>query len=202
MKRGVLLVSILAASLIFFNVALSSAQEKTIQPQATPGTEPDMQWLWGEIVSVNADKSELMVKYLDYEADIEKDMAVGVDEKTTYENVKSINELKPQDTVSIDYITVADGKALAKNISVEKPETAQPVKEEAVKDEPKAVSQEKPMEPLQQSTPQAQPEANLTMPEAQPKEMPQEISLPEQPKSNMSENATAENATSNVPPGN
>jgi uncharacterized Zn finger protein len=61
-----------------------------------------------------------LVKYLDYDADQEKEMAINVDEKTIYENVKSIDEIKPQDTVSIDYIVSPEGKNIAKNISIEK----------------------------------------------------------------------------------
>ncbi len=38
------------------------------------------------------------------------------------ENIKSFDELKLNDTVSIDYIVSPDGKNIAKYISTEKPE--------------------------------------------------------------------------------
>ena len=84
--------------------------------------QPEMQWSWGEVVSVDVQKKEIIVKYLDYEADQEKEMTISIDEKTTFENVKSLEELKPQDTISIDYFSNSDGKNLARNVSVERPE--------------------------------------------------------------------------------
>jgi len=96
--------------------------------QAPPAavTTPETQWVWGEIVSVDAAKNELVIKYLDYETDQEKEMAIGVDDKTAYENAKSLADVKSKDTLSIDYIVTADGKNVARNISVEKAESAAP----------------------------------------------------------------------------
>ncbi len=94
-------------------------------PAETAKPEPETQWVWGEVVNVDAQNKTISVKYLDYESDQEKEMTVGADDKTTFENAASLDELKAKDTVSIDYIT-QDGKNIAKNISVEKPE-AQPV---------------------------------------------------------------------------
>lgn len=97
--------------------------------QDTPGAtsevqvEPDLQWLWGEVVSVDTQKNELSVKYLDYDTEQEKEIKIAVDDKTTYENTKSIAEIKQNDTVSIDYIVSPEGKNIARNISVEKPES-------------------------------------------------------------------------------
>ena len=85
--------------------------------------EPDIQWLWGEAVSVDTQKSELSVKYLDYDTEQEKEMTVAVDDKTTYENIKSLAEIKLKDTLSIDYAVGLEGKNIAKNISLEKPES-------------------------------------------------------------------------------
>ena len=125
MKQRILPVFIVAAMVIFCQPGFSQAQEKPtdaggVSAQA-PAVDSDIQWLWGEVSSVAAEKNEVVVKYLDYEADVEKDMTVAVTDKTTYENIKGLGELKSQDTVSIDYIVV-DGKSVAKNISVEKPE--------------------------------------------------------------------------------
>jgi hypothetical protein len=49
-------------------------------------------------------------------------MTINVDDKTTYESIKSLDEIRPRDTLSIDYVVSADGKTIARNISVEKPE--------------------------------------------------------------------------------
>lgn len=83
---------------------------------------PDVQWLWGEVVSVDAARAELTVKYLDYETEEEKQVVVVVDDKTTFENVNSAAQIKVADTISVDYVVGKGGKNLAKNISVERPE--------------------------------------------------------------------------------
>lgn len=104
------------ASLIFVNLVL--AQEAQNEPEAL--------WLWGEVVSIDTQNNNLLVKYLDFETDQGKEISINVDEKTTYENIKSLDELKPKDNVSIDYIQSPDAKNLAKNIVVEKSEEALP----------------------------------------------------------------------------
>ncbi len=114
-----------------------------IQPTKEISSEPETQWIWGEVVSIDAATKNISVKYLDYETDTEKEINIAVDSKTTYENVKSVDEMKPQDTLSVDYIINPDGRNIAKNISVEKPEGTQtlleePIKEELIKEEPKA----------------------------------------------------------------
>lgn len=79
----------------------------------------------------------MIIRYLDYETDTEKEISVGVDDKTTYENIKSLEEIKPQDAVSVDYIVNTDGKNIAKNINLEKNEGTGVLPEE-IKEEPKA----------------------------------------------------------------
>ena len=106
------------SSILIFG-AICYAQEET----AGVSTEiPDVQWLWGETVSVDAAKGELAIKFLDYETEQEKQVTIVTDDKTTYENVNSLAQIKPTDTLSIDYVVDKDGKNIAKNISVEKPE--------------------------------------------------------------------------------
>ncbi len=95
-------------------------EEPALQP-----TETQVQWLWGEVVSLDAQNNVLAIKYLDYETDSEKQMSITVNDKTAFENVSSIDEIKPKDTVSIDYTVSPEGKNIAKNISVEKPAEAE-----------------------------------------------------------------------------
>jgi hypothetical protein len=131
-----LVLILIAASLILLNAGLSLAQEGATSTQASTveqipaPSEPEIQWLWGEVASVDITNKTLLVKYLDYETDSEKEMTINIDDKTTYENVKAIEEIKPLDTVSIDYIVDAEGKNIAKNISVEKPEGNTEIQEE------------------------------------------------------------------------
>ena len=150
----------IALTLILSGYTVSGwAQEKTVSEDPV-GTEPEMQWLWGEVVSVDAAKNEIRVKYLDYEADVEKEIALSADDKTTFENVKSLAEIKPQDTVSVDYIVGVQGRNLAKNFSVEKAEIQEPVSvpatEPQASDTNKLMLQEKnPLEP-EGAAPEAQ----------------------------------------------
>ena len=130
MRKEMYIFLILTVSFIFFNVGLISAQEATTQEPSS--VEPDMQWIWGDVVSVDTQKNELLIKYLDYETDSEKEISISVDDKTTLENVKSLDEIKAKDTVSVDYIIVSEGKNLAKNISVEKPESPEVSREEVI----------------------------------------------------------------------
>lgn len=112
------------------------AQES--ETQAIPAApESEVQWLWGEVVSVDTLTKQMIVKYLDYETDTEKEISININDKTNFENAKSLDEIKAQDTVSVDYITNPEGKNIAKNISVEKNEGIQIMPEES-KEEPKA----------------------------------------------------------------
>jgi len=83
---------------------------------------PQTQWLWGEVSSVDLGNKTVSVKYLDYEQDQEKVMVLSVNESTVYENAKSLDEIKSQDAVSVDYSVSPDGKSVALKISLEKPE--------------------------------------------------------------------------------
>jgi len=104
------------------------ASNGTVVPQsqdtAQLPSEPETQWIWGEVASVDPVSKSISIKYLDYETDQEKEMVVSADEKTTYENIKTIDGIKPKDTLSVDYIAGVDGKNIAKNVSLEKPESA------------------------------------------------------------------------------
>jgi len=127
-------------SFILMSTGLIFSQEQAAEkpPAQEVPSEPETQWIWGEVVSVDTAAKKILVKYLDYETDSEKEINIDVDGKTTYENIKSVDEIKPQDTLSIDYIINPDGRNIAKNISVEKPEGTQTLPEENKK-EPKAV---------------------------------------------------------------
>ncbi len=127
--------------LLLLNTSLIIAEDNTDMPKKaqgqpatqTPATLPapaqptvtaesETQWLWAEVISLDGLSKTLLVKYLDYDTDQEKEMVMNIDEKTTFENVKSLDEIKPKDTVGIDYIISPDSKNIAKNIGVEKME--------------------------------------------------------------------------------
>lgn len=77
----------------------------------------DVDWIWGDVVSKTA--SSVTIKYLDYEDDMEKQMTIQVDANTQYENVASLDEIEPQDTLSIDYVMQENGDGLAQLVSKE-----------------------------------------------------------------------------------
>ena len=150
MKIKMSLVLGIIFSFLLISTGMVFSEEQTQQNPPTQPTqptqatqeipsEPETQWIWGEVVSIDAATKKILVKYLDYETDTEKEININADDKTTYENIKSVDEIKPQDTLSIDYIVNPDGRNIAKNISVEKPEGAQTLPEESTKEEPKAV---------------------------------------------------------------
>jgi len=138
----------IAVALVLFNASFSLAQEgvtstqapettttqapETTTEQASASVEPEIQWLWGEVVSVDAANKTILLKTLDYATDSEIEVSINTDDKTTYENANSLDQIKPQDTLSIDYIATAEGKNIAKNISVEKPEGMQGKQEETI----------------------------------------------------------------------
>ena len=102
---------------------------------AQEANEINMQWVWGEVVSLDSQAKTLILKYLDYETDQEKELALVIDEKTTYENIKSFDEIKVKDILSIDYAAGPEDKNVAKNISLEKPDNLPPVAPaQAIKD--------------------------------------------------------------------
>lgn len=108
------------------NIAEKEGQAKISQEaplevtQAPSVTEPDTQWLWGEVSSLDLLNNEITVNYLDYETDNEKEIKITFNDKTKLENINSLNDIKLHDTVSVDYAVSADGKYIVKNISVEK----------------------------------------------------------------------------------
>ncbi len=111
-------------------------------PQAAPQNENDTQWTWGEVVSLDSTSKTITLKYLDYETDQEKDIVLTVNEKTTFENIKSFDEIKVKDTLSIDYTVAPDGKNIAKNIGLESPDSSAAVPAQTVEDTKQADTQQ------------------------------------------------------------
>ncbi len=93
----------------------------------SPATAKPIQseWLYGEVNSVDTANKSIVLTYFDYDTDIEKQATVYTDAKTIFENAKSLEEVKPQDMASIDYIAGSDNKNLAVSISIEKPESVE-----------------------------------------------------------------------------
>ena len=131
------------------NPVVSSAEPivSVSTPQSPAQSENDTQWTWGEVVNLDNAAKTITLKYLDYETDQEKDIVLAVDEKTTFENIKSFDEIKVKDTLSIDYTAGPDGKNIAKNIGLESPDSSAAVPAQTVEDTKKVDIQAAPEQP-------------------------------------------------------
>jgi len=132
MKIKINFVLWLIFSFILMSTGIVFSQEQAAEKplaQEAP-SEPETLWIWGDVASVDAAAKKILVKYLDYETDSEKEINIVVDDKTTYENVESVGKIKPQDILTVDYIINPDGNNIARNISVEKSEGLQTLPEE------------------------------------------------------------------------
>jgi len=133
-KRDSLLLAVVMTAVCTFPVfAQDKAADEQQQPAAapapveTPAAAPvvapasgqDLQWIWGEVVTVDGQAKSMSVKYLDYDSDTEKTIDIAADPDTKFEEVKGMGDIKPQDTVSIEYLA-KDGKNVAKGITVER----------------------------------------------------------------------------------
>lgn len=136
------LIAVIAVSFILVNAGLSFGQEQTKAAPAQETEEPELQFLWGEVVNLDLANKTILVKNLDYETDQERETPILVDEKTVFENFKSIEGLKQNDTVSVDYIITPDGKNIARNISLDSVEEDIPIPEESPK--PASATETKP----------------------------------------------------------
>lgn len=114
---------------IVLTLAVSYAQEPAdaqigpvLVTSVSPENKNDVGWIWGSVINLDNQNKRFSVKYFDYEADQEKEIVLSVDENTAFENFKSLDELKIEDTLSVDYLVGLDNKNIAKNISLEKPD--------------------------------------------------------------------------------
>lgn len=141
--------------LLFLSTGITFGEEQIIKGGVVmdaPLADPDIQWLWGEVLSTDALNRTLLIKYLDFETDQEKEIVINLDDKTTFENIKSLNEIKSKDTLSIDYILAQEGKNIAKNISLESAENSpiEKIENQAQTAQP-ALYPEQPASPTQAS---------------------------------------------------
>ncbi|MFH1691549.1 MAG: hypothetical protein ABIC68_03125 [Candidatus Omnitrophota bacterium] len=77
------------------------------------------QWVWGEVVSIDPEKKQITVKYLDYESYDEAVMTLDTDSTSVFDNMSGFSDIKPADYVTVDYYKKDDSN-LATLIVVEK----------------------------------------------------------------------------------
>ncbi len=121
-------ITVILALLVLVSAGLalsedSAGPQATSAPALQESNDSSTQWVWGEVVNVDSLGKAFTLKYLDYETDQEKELPLTVDDATSYQNFKSLDDIQPKDNLSIDYIA-KDGKNIAKSISLEKSESA------------------------------------------------------------------------------
>lgn len=136
---------------------LSANQEMTVTPEAVPASEGKTgvleekkpaaattevsfkeseekatEWLWGEVVGVDPEKKEMIIKHLDYETYEEVHTTIVLDDKTMFENAKDLTQIKTGDHLSVDY-QIKEGANIAELVVVEQEEIgagSEPAQEE------------------------------------------------------------------------
>jgi hypothetical protein len=95
--------------------------------------EEELMTISGEIVSVDLEKSSVVIKYIDdYTTGTFKELAISVDATTNIEReytALTITDLKAQDAVLVEYAVDANGNNMAKNILVGIAAETEPVTE-------------------------------------------------------------------------
>lgn len=119
MSNKVVVILITAIFLMMAYTGSALAQEQGFLSEAEE--LPQLQWLWAEVISVDQENNSLTVRYLDYETEQEKEITVTVADRTLYENVNTLDDINPKDTVSIDYKISDSGENVAEYIVVGEP---------------------------------------------------------------------------------
>lgn len=95
-------------------------QEENLEAAADSSARRQLEWAWGEVVSIDYQKGEFNIVYLNEETFEEKTLLMATDAQTVYENAQSLLDIKPMDSVSIDYTITEEGVNLAMKVAVEK----------------------------------------------------------------------------------
>lgn len=140
--------------------AVTAAPEATSAPAANaekaqaivvpaPANEKKTEWVWGEVVSVDSANKQIVIKHLDYESYEEVQTTLIINEKTLFENVTDLTEIKAGDHITVDY-NIEDKNNIADLVVVEKTEAA-----------PQGSAKEKPAETSPGASKATPPEGNV-----------------------------------------
>ena len=114
---GVAVIFILTATEIFSQAVALTEQEEEF---------PIEDWVVGDVVALDLEGNQLALIYIDYQTNEEKEITIGVDDKTRYENVNKLQDIKVGDVISVDYRITPGGKNIASTISVERIKEVKP----------------------------------------------------------------------------
>jgi len=81
---------------------------------------PIQGWILRDVVSLDLENNQLILNYIDYNTDEEKEITIGVDIDTSYENVSNFTDIKVGDVAAVDYKVTPQGETIALIISVER----------------------------------------------------------------------------------
>ncbi|MFH0876889.1 MAG: hypothetical protein V1863_01515 [Candidatus Omnitrophota bacterium] len=123
-----------------------------------PAIDKTTEWLWGEVINIDPEKKEVVVKHLDYETYEDANTTLLVNDKTTFENIEDLGKLKIGDHTSIDY-TIENGANVAELIVVEGEEKVIEAGQERAAAVEEKVSAEAEVVPDEISVPAAEPQA-------------------------------------------
>lgn len=87
------------------------------------GISEEVFWLWGKVVSLDKDNQKIKINYLDYLSSElpEKEEDFYYNKKTIFEDIENIEELRPGDHISIDYV-VEDAKRIILKLDLDNPD--------------------------------------------------------------------------------
>lgn len=139
--------------------SISLAQEAQDAASIPQSTTVENEYSYGTVVSVNKDTSELTISEYDWVNDKEANVTFIVDPKVEVENAASWKDITAGSEVDIEYVAEANGKKIAKYISVYTPEEMNAQLTEEVAPEAAPAPAAPATAPAAQEAPAAQPAA-------------------------------------------
>ncbi|MEK7849324.1 MAG: hypothetical protein AAB213_00675 [Candidatus Omnitrophota bacterium] len=100
-------------------VSIEPAMPAESAVSAAPAEAKPTEWVWGEVVSVDTENKQIVLKHLDYDTYEEVQTTLKVGDKTLFENVAALGEIKAGNHLTADFKIVA-GSNIADLIVVEK----------------------------------------------------------------------------------
>ncbi len=79
----------------------------------------DLGWVLGDVVDLDLEANRIIVSYIDYSTNQNKQVVIYINNETKYTNISSIKDLKINDVVAVDYKTTQSGEGIALNITAE-----------------------------------------------------------------------------------
>jgi hypothetical protein len=85
--------------------------------------DDEMQYSYGEVVSIS--QNQMLVREFDYMTGEEKDVLYYLNDDTIFDIVVTADQMQPGDLVDIEFVVMADGSRIAKEILVDRIDEAQ-----------------------------------------------------------------------------